>query len=487
MEGRALAWFQWMNTTEQFPSWPAFLNALRTRFAPSQFDDPSGALSKLTQTGTMAQYLSDFEDLANRTAGLPSTFLLSCFISGLTPKIRREVQAHQPATLIQAAGLARLQEEKFSDMRLSTRPRPSHSPYPPRPTPSLSSSQPSPTLLPPLSTPPPSPPFRNPNSPISTALPPLLPPPNRPTPTTWKRLSPEEIASRRERGLCFNCEEKFHRGHRCASRIFLLISDEDDPAIPNVPTFDPSNPLTHDPIPTQPPNPPDSPTSYPAQISLNSLAGHVAPETIRLVGAISGHPLLILVDGGSTHNFVQQPLVSQLGLSCRTTSPLRVMVGNGQYLECNSVCEAITIHIQDHSFLVDLHVLPISGANIVLGVQWLKSLGPVLTDYTTLSMQLISQGQLIKLQGDPAANLSSISPSQFRHLCRTEHQGLYFHITVLAHTPSATMEDLHPQLQILLDQYASLFKPPQTLPPPRTTDHHIHLLPQSTPVNVRPY
>lgn len=121
MEGRALAWFQWMNTTNQFPSWPAFLEALRTRFAPSQFEDPSGALCKLTQSGIVAQYLADFEDLANRTIGLPTPFLLSCFISGLTPEIRREVQAHQPATLVQAAGLARLQEEKFADMRTPSR------------------------------------------------------------------------------------------------------------------------------------------------------------------------------------------------------------------------------------------------------------------------------------------------------------------------------------------------------------------------------
>lgn len=35
MEGRALAWFQWMNTTELFPSWSIFLQALHTCFAPS--------------------------------------------------------------------------------------------------------------------------------------------------------------------------------------------------------------------------------------------------------------------------------------------------------------------------------------------------------------------------------------------------------------------------------------------------------------------
>lgn len=87
------------------------------------------------------------------------------------------------------------------------------------------------------------------------------------------------------------------------------------------------------------------------------------------MGNISGHPLLLLVDGGSTHNFVQQQLVTQLGLPCRATTPLRVMVGNGQYLECTSICDAIDIQIQDHTFTIDLHVLPVSGANVVLGVQ----------------------------------------------------------------------------------------------------------------------
>ena len=159
--------------------------------------------------------------------------------------------------------------------------------------------------------------------------------------------------------------------------------------------------VNHDPLQIQPPDPPDSPNSYPAQISLNSLAGHVAPETLRLMGNISGHPLLLLVDGGSTHNFVQQQLVTHLGLPCRATTPLRVMVGNGQYLECTSICDAIDIQIQDHTFTIDLHVLPVSGANVVLGVQWLKTLGPVLTDYSSLTMQFFYKGTLVTLRGDP--------------------------------------------------------------------------------------
>jgi len=85
---------------------------------PSQYEYPIGALFILTQKGSIAQYLSDFEDLTNRIIRLLPLFLLSCFIYGLTPEIRQEVQALQPLTLVQATGLARLQEEKHLDAQL---------------------------------------------------------------------------------------------------------------------------------------------------------------------------------------------------------------------------------------------------------------------------------------------------------------------------------------------------------------------------------
>ena len=137
-----------MTSNGQFTSWPVFLQALQTRFAPSQYEDPTGALCKLMHKGLVATYLAKFEDLANRVVDVPPLFLLSCFVSGLLSEIRREVQAHQPLTIYQAAGLARLQEDKLSDHRPP--------PPPPRPRP---------------------PPLPNPNPIRPNRLPPLLSPP----------------------------------------------------------------------------------------------------------------------------------------------------------------------------------------------------------------------------------------------------------------------------------------------------------------------
>ncbi|XP_040869867.1 uncharacterized protein [Glycine max] len=120
------------------------------------------------------------------------------------------------------------------------------------------------------------------------------------------------------------------------------------------------------------------------------------------------------------------------------------MVGNDQNLECTSICERVSIIIQDIIFTMDLYVLPISGANVVLGVQWFKILGP--------------------------------------------EDASYFHIAVLTEDPASTpAPDLPLEIQDLLAKFATLFQNPQGLPPARDIDHHIHLIPHFTLVNVRPY
>jgi len=123
MDGLTLAWFQWLVHNNQLVSWSGFLQALEVCLASSPYEDPTGALFKLTQQGSVGDYLSEFENLANRIVGLPPSFLLSCFISSVAPEVRREVQILQPLTLTQVVGLARLHEEKFCDIHHISRSR----------------------------------------------------------------------------------------------------------------------------------------------------------------------------------------------------------------------------------------------------------------------------------------------------------------------------------------------------------------------------
>lgn len=396
---------------------------------------------KLQQTGTVSEYLTEFERLANRTMGLPPSCLLSCFVSGLIPELRREVQALRPLSLPHATELARLQEDKLLDRRRGQRSS-------------------------------------------STTLPPKTghPQPSNSTKVPIKRLTSEELAVRREQGLCYHCEEKWSHGHRCRPRLHLFIADDDLEPPEDFNTGDTPNPITAD-------------LEITPQISLNTMEGTPAPQTFRLLGQLRRHQVIILIDGGSTHNFIQSRLARFLALSTVPTATLRVMVGNGNTLECNTQSLQVPISIQDHTFTLDLFHLPLCGADLVLGVQWLKQLGPITTDYQRLTMTFSHLGRNITLHADAPPSLSPASAHQLKRLAQTQSISALYHISALPiDTPSSTCtaklpvpEPLPPQIVSILERFPAIFAEPSTLPPSRNIQHHIHLLPHTAPINVRPY
>lgn len=86
--------------------------------------------------------------------------------------------------------------------------------------------------------------------------------------------------------------------------------------------------------------------------------------------------------------------------------------------------------MQGKIFIVDLHILPLCGVNVVFGVQWLKSLGSVLTDYNTLSMKFVYQGSLIELKGNSDSTFLTITTPQLHRLTQTCSVVEYFYIRV---------------------------------------------------------
>lgn len=73
------------------------------------------------QSGSLTDYQHMFEQLSNRSLGVPEHVLISCFVSGLRQDLRREVQVYKPQTLVQAMGLARLFEDKIAEVKIHWR------------------------------------------------------------------------------------------------------------------------------------------------------------------------------------------------------------------------------------------------------------------------------------------------------------------------------------------------------------------------------
>ena len=295
--------------------------------------------------------------------------------------------------------------------------------------------------------------------------------------------TPEEMAFRREKGLCYNCDEKWSSGHRCKGQIQLFIADSSTPE----PELDSTSPPEGEITNSGELDPPIE-SDYP-HVSLHALSGLSSSDTFRLYGVIKQAHLTVLIDSGSTHNFLQPRVAQFLHLPTQPTHPLRVLVGNGSVLDCSQVCPQLSL--QGHPFEITFHLLPISGADAVLDIEWLKQFGPITTDYTTFVTKFSHLGRNIELHADVEIGPEPVSAPQIKRLLRTGSTSALFHLAILPSslTTHSSTSPTHPipAIATLFPQFQHLFQNPQGVPPSREITHRITLPPTTAPVNVRPY
>nr|KYP33244.1 hypothetical protein KK1_045917 [Cajanus cajan] len=164
---------------------------------------------------------------------------------------------------------------------------------------------------------------------------------------------------------------------------------------------------------------------------------------------------MVLINIGSSHNIIQPRLAKHLYLSTQPTPPFKVMVGNGAHILCQDYCPQVAISFQQQTFQVPLYLFLIEGVDVVLGLAWLRTLGPVQADFLIPSFTFNHHSMPITITGETLHN-----PTQ-----ASFHQGL----------------------STLLQNFSQIFQQPHSLPPSQPHDHHIPLIASSNPVNIKPY
>ena len=61
-------------------------------------------------------------------------------------------------------------------------------------------------------------------------------------------------------------------------------------------------------------------------------------------------------------------------------------MADGERVTCLGVLRRTPISITGEAFKVDLFALPLASYDVVLGTHWLASLGPILWDFSALTM-----------------------------------------------------------------------------------------------------
>eukprot|EP00253_Pinus_taeda_P022126 PITA_22126 len=177
-------------------------------------------------------------------------------------------------------------------------------------------------------------------------------------------------------------------------------------------------------------------------ISFNELVGITTPQTIKIEGKIKKKNVIVLIDSGSTRNFIHCKVAKELNF----------------FLYPTPKCQET------------------NGYN-----PW----GTIAFNFQELFIKLSTEGKEVELRGIGGKPRKIISSTGMTKLLKKEQRGV---IAELCSLEVSTLESsISPNLQNILDNHSKVFETPGGLSPMRDHDHAIHLIPGSIPPNMRPY
>lgn len=212
---------------------------------------------------------------------------------------------------------------------------------------------------------------------------------------------------------------------------------------------------------------------------------------MRIVGVIRFHQVVVLIDSGSTHNFVDSKLAASLGIHPQPDDSIKVQIANGHEVASPGYSREVEVKLKGPVFWMDLFILPLAGCDAILGIQWLRTLGPILWDFSALTMKFTWAGFPCVLQGLQQGPTVILEGEESFKLPKHERKWLLLKLKGHSYSEARLSTSGHAQppspIAAILKDFEEVFHEPKGLPPSRAHDHAIPLQEGTQPVSVRPY
>ena len=108
---------------------------------------------------------------------------------------------------------------------------------------------------------------------------------------------------------------------------------------------------------------------------------------------------MILIDSGITHNFIRHNISQETNFSIHVINNFQIMVFDGGSMKYGGRCEIMCLQIGQYNMKSHMFFIDMSGCDIMLGVKWLRNIGPILMDFKELTMQFNHEGRQYNFQG----------------------------------------------------------------------------------------
>lgn len=168
-------------------------------------------------------------------------------------------------------------------------------------------------------------------------------------------------------------------------------------------------------------------------------------------------------------------------------------MGIGAAIKGKGICKGVVLSLKELVVVEDFLPLDLSGVDVILGMQWLFTLGSTEVDWRSLTMKIKNEQGTLILKGDPRLAKTKVSLKKMMMAWEEEDQGFLVECRAIEAMTSSEEEygdprhsDMSGDVEQLIKDNESVFTLPAELPPHQPIDHQIHL--QGTgPVNIRLY
>jgi hypothetical protein len=227
----------------------------------------------------------------------------------------------------------------------------------------------------------------------------------------------------------------------------------------------------------------DPPTTEAEQASMEnqgtiaSLSGIPRFHTFRMRGGVQGQRVTVLVDGGASHNFIDASLVERKGITTEAFEGFSVIILGENTLNCTRYVPRMTLNLGNYEITDEFFVVKVPDTNVVLGVQWLYSIGKYSTNYQTMEMEFQGQdGKRVVLRGMNTYPPKVVTAKKMEAVMRHDDIPWVAVFQISVQKPKGGETNFQREIKALLKKHQKVFGDiPLGRPPDRGFEHIIEL------------
>lgn len=149
-------------------------------------------------------------------------------------------------------------------------------------------------------------------------------------------------------------------------------------------------------------------------ISDNAMRGTNAVRTLKLHAYIGSHQAIVVVDSGSSHNFISEQMASLFQSWTPLKQQMSIRVADGSQLSCTHEVANCSWSTQGTLFNTSFIILPLKCYDAILGMEWLEQFSPMQIEWKQKWLSFLHKGVPVTLHDiqDTSCNPAKITVNQ---------------------------------------------------------------------------